>query len=114
MVAHRWLGAALLVTAACQDRAATARAHMQRSLLRLAAAQSAFYARHGTYTSFVDSLRLGNRPYRPDDDVRLVIARADTAGWRAIASNMWTDEICRLARGAPGRAVTDQGPECQP
>ncbi len=85
---------------------------MRDSLLRLAAAESTFYARHGTYTSFLDSLRVKGKPLSWAADVRLVIARADSGGWRAIASNTWTEDVCRLARGAPGPVAPGEEPEC--
>ena len=76
---------------------------MERSLSRLAVAESTFHARRGIYTAVMESLRVNGAPFEPEDDVRLIIVRADSAGWRAIASNAWTDEVCRLAGAAPGR-----------
>ena len=85
---------------------------MQQSLRRLGEAEAAFYAGHGTFTSLLDSLRLNGRPFFWSDEVRLILTRADSGGWRAVASALWTEEVCSLEGAAPGRSAQGQDVEC--
>ena len=97
-----------------EERAAKGRAAMTADLLRLARAESLYYAAHGTFTGSLDALRERGRPFRASDEVRLYITRADTGGWRGVASSVWTEDVCRLSRSAssPRRAAEQTGPEC--
>lgn len=111
--------ALLALGAACreltpEERAARGRAAMVSDLLRLAHAESLYYAAHGTFTGSLEALRERGRPFRASDDVRLYVTRADTGGWRAVASSVWTEDVCHLARGAPSSpgAAGQPAPEC--
>lgn len=86
---------------------------MQQSLRRLGEAEAAFYAGHGTFTSLFDSLRVSGRPFSWSDDVRLMVTRADREGWRAVASALWTEDVCSMQGAPPGRGAKDQDPQCQ-
>ena len=83
---------------------------MVRSLTDFARAESTYYARHGRYTAVEESLQVEGRPFAAAPDVRFIISWADGRGWHAVASNMETDEICRLTRRAPGAEATDTNP----
>lgn len=97
-----------------EERAAKGRAAMTADLLRLARAESLYYAAHGTFTGSLDALRERGRPFRASGEVRLYITRADTGGWRAVASSVWTEDVCHLSRSAPSpqRAAEHTTPEC--
>ncbi len=97
-----------------EERAAKGRATMIADLLRLARAESLYYAGRGTFTGNLDALRERGRPFRASGDVRLYITRADSGGWRAVASSVWTEDVCHLSRSAPSpRGVAEQtAPEC--
>lgn len=114
MVARRWLGLALLAgLAGCESQEAAARRHMQQSLRRLGRAEASFYAAHGTFTSLLDSLRLDGRPLSWSDEVRLIVTRADSLGFRAVASALWTEDVCSLEGAPPGRGAQDEDPACR-
>ncbi len=114
MVAGRWLGLALLAgLAACQSREAAARRHMQQSLRRLGRAEASFYVSHGTFTSILDSLRLDGRAFSWNDEVRLIVTRADSGGFRAVASALWTEDVCSLQGAPPGRGAQAEDPACR-
>lgn len=96
------------------DRAVGARATMRTDLQNLAYAESLFYARHRRFTSVPDSLRVGDRPFRPSESIRLYLTRADSNGWHAVVSNAWTDEVCRMTGARPGAVSPDSAkPICR-
>jgi hypothetical protein len=98
--------------AACQSRDAVARRHMRESLRRLGEAEASYYAAHGTFTAWLDSLRLEGRPFAWSGEVRLIVTRADPRGWRAVASATWTEGVCTLEGDAPGGAALGD-PQCR-
>ena len=85
---------------------------MQQSLRRLGEAEAAFYAGHGTFTSLLDSLRVDGRAFSWNEEVRLIVTRADSWGWRAVASALWTEEVCSLEGAPPGRRAQGKDVEC--
>ena len=108
--AARAVGAGLVLGAiACTPRP-DPHGHMVRSLTDFASAESTYYAQHGRYTAVEESLQVEGRPFAAAPDVRFIISWADGRGWHAVASNMETDEICRLTRWAPGSAQADTAP----
>ncbi len=83
-------------------------AAMRTQLRRVARAETAYYAGRGKYTD--DLSALDTTLFRPTPSVFLTVARADTMGWRAVATADGTAYICSLsvARAEGEGEVHDQ------
>lgn len=79
---------------------------MRTQLRRVARAEAAYYEGRGKYTD--DLSALDTTLFRPAPNVFLTVARADTMGWRAVATADRTAYICSLSVARAAGEVHDQ------
>ena len=87
---------------------------MKSDLRDLERAEAVFFARYGRFTA--NPGELGDSRVRSSPGVRIVIQRADSAEWRAIATHVQSADTCVVGGRASDRAADSgaplPGPRC--